>query len=192
MCNHHSGSLNSLPMVDRSMTSSRNKSSYRSSLNDATSLESSRAAEDFDKILIDRVTDAVNLGIGTGIDKRRHELLPFPTAAVAPATSETKITSEEDEEEDDNIANAVIPLVEEVEIATGEALPLYDFGQRDERDAHHHLPHQYHHHYHHKQHYVNGKEGNREVRGDQTDGESDIDDESMQTEMMNVKKETSV
>ncbi|XP_058797797.1 adhesion G protein-coupled receptor A3 isoform X2 [Phymastichus coffea] len=195
MCNHHSGSLNSLPMVDRSMISFRNKSSYRNSLNDATSLEFSRAAEDFDKILLDQITDTVNSGTSTSINKRQQELLSFPTAAVAPASSEIKITSEEDEDGEENIVKAVIPLVEQVEVLAGEALPLYDFGQRDERDAHHHHLHHHHHHlYHHKQHYLHGKESSREVRDvdHETDSRSDEEDESMQPEMMNVKKETSV
>ncbi|XP_008207525.2 adhesion G protein-coupled receptor A3 isoform X1 [Nasonia vitripennis] len=185
MCNHHSGSLSSLPLADRSIASSRNKSSYRSSLNDATSLESSRAADDFDRILL-------GPGFINGSERRQQVLpLPFPTASVAPATSETKVTSEEDEDlEEDNVANAVIPLVEDEATLMGESLQLYDFGQREEREGHHH------HHPHHKQHQGNGKECSREVRDDAAAGgrypSDEDDDESAQPDRMNVKKETSV
>ena len=182
------------------MTSSRNKSSYRSSLNDATSLEISRVADDFDRALFRPIENS-------STHRLEQDLLPFPTTPLAPATSETKITSEDDEEQggleqlqdveeeedEDSVANAVIPLVEEAEGAMGEALQLYDFGQRDERDGHHHHLHHHHHHHHHKQHHGNGKECSREVRdGGSASDENDNDDESRQPEMRNVKKETSV
>ncbi|KAJ8686264.1 hypothetical protein QAD02_022058 [Eretmocerus hayati] len=139
MSNHHSESLSSLPYADRSMSSSRNKRSHRSSLCDATSLESSRAVDDFDQILSRSSLNHL---------ERRRDLLPFPAACIALPTSETKVTSEEDEREENDLAKTIKPLVEhENMILSSETLQLCDFNPMEERNTQDHYPqckHQFH------------------------------------------------
>lgn len=139
MCNHHSGSLSSLPPVDSQL-------------------------EPF-------------------------STLPFSTTSLTLAVSNVKLTSEDEDEENEEcngVSNAVIPLVEDAACnAVGEALQLYDFGQRDERDGHnyqHHIKH----------HLTDGMEGSSEIREDGSEALYESGEEDEIPAEINVKKETSV
>lgn len=176
MYNHHSGSLSSLPLADQSI-SSRNKSSYRSSLNDTTSLESSRVIDEFGRVLLQP----------EGKQRQQELSLPFSTTASGLTHSNAKLTSEDEEEKCSNLSEAVIPLVDDAGCnVMGEALQLYDFGQRDERDGYNH------HHHHIKHHRVDGIEGTREIREDGNEALYESGEEDEIPAEINVKKETSV